>query len=927
MALQLFNKRNKYKDVFKKKAGSINLSLGPKPAEVIRKAANFVKKHTKNPIKTLKGSEEKRAQARALLEKTDDLPREIAQGTARTVAMVGTGAGNTVADLAGAPRPFDDEIPTGGSKITEAVFGERPIRTIGGATRKTKTDIAPVVGDKAAGIAALPIVIGSIGLDLSGMGGSDDVVKAIAKSENVKEIANLLRTKNVHEEVIKDLSETLATIKDPKKVAESIADRAKRFMEEVPFEGDRLPQVQISDEGIKMTSNIPVARQRALLSGEIKPGQPMPKKKVMDVTKPSRSKIEAPGGRSAADLPLSDSVTSTGQMLRGRGSENIETQLQRLRQSQGKGNGESLSNIIQKEVPNVKEKVGILDYLRTPEYVLKRIGLGNEAKLLRKQYEAYLDELPKNIEKITKWSESLPKSSNVRIFKYLDGQPVGPKTKGKGTGIMIDSGLTPAEQKVADEIKVWFKEFADRLGLPEDKRISHYITHIFEDNFIKKEFDPDLAKLIQGRIPGSVYDPFLEQRLGATGYIEDTWGSLDAYVKRATRKIHMDPALEALKGGANQKDISVVNYIQRYASRVNLRPTELENLIDTTFKQIFGYKFGLRPVNRVSRSLRQWVYRGTLGLNIGSAMRNLTQGVNTYAELGERWAIKGYFDILTKGAKELEEVGVLRDNFIQDRTISAVGKSIEKMDKGLFAFFELAEKINRGAAYFGGKSRALARGATPEEAIEAGKELVRKTQFQFGSIDTPVALQDDIAKTISQLQNFTVKQVEYLGGKIGRKEYAGVARYIAGSLVMYYTIGRLFGMEPKDMIPSFRFAAPPSLGIPAELSNVLLKGEDKYGQPYTLKTGAEAIFKKAIPFIPAGVQIRKTLEGLSAVSEGKDTTAGGRTKYKIDQTTGNYLKAALFGKNNLPEAQEYFKKQRKKKSPEKSKSSSSRYNF
>ncbi len=708
---------------------------------------------------------------------------------------------------------------------------------------------------------------------------------------------------------------------DPKniKTKEQLTDFYNKAVGEI--QKTPIPRIQISDEGIPMSStNISAERQRALIEGRIKPGQPMPKSTANDSSSRAlRQALETKSSKPGQPSPGGGAL-SIEQILQRTGGETPLSQIQRLSQTGQKEGAESLSDIIEKELPTVNEKIGFLDYLRTPEYVLRRVGLGDEARLLRQQYDKYLKELPENIEKITQWAKSLPDESNQRIFKYLDGQPVEPRNKG---GVRTDSGLTPSEKKVADEIKVWLKEFADRLGLPEDKRVTHYITHLFEDNFIQKEFDPNLAKLIQGRIPGSVYDPFLEERLGAQGYVEDTWRALDAYVKRATRKIHMDPALDALKKGALQSDISVINYIQRYASRINLRPTELENLIDTTFKQIFGYKQGVRPINRISQKLRQWVYRGTLGLNIGSAMRNLTQGVNTYAELGERFAIKGYLDFVRNGTKELKDVGVLQDQLVQDRTISAIKTTMQKVDKGLFLFFDLAEKINRGAAYYGGKARALSRGATEEEAVAAGKDLVRKTQFAFGSIDTPVALQDDIARTMAQLQSFTVKQIEYLGGKIGRREFAGIARYIGGSLIMLFTIGRLFGMRPKDMIPSLRFAAPPTLGLPAELSRELFTGEDQYGAPLTPKSIFQNLGNKALPLLPASVQIKKTLQGIKAVSEGKDTTASGKTKYKIKNTRGNMLRAALFGKYNLPEAREYYKKQDKKST----KTKSSRYSF
>lgn len=552
-----------------------------------------------------------------------------------------------------------------------------------------------------------------------------------------------------------------------------------------------------------------------------------------------------------------------------------------------------LEDILSSGGTDVKQKVNILDYLRTPDRVLNKIGLGKEAALIRKKYDDYLDELPKNIDKITEWSKQVPPESSKRIFKYLDGE---------------DIVLADQEMKVAKEIKTWLSNWADRLHLPKDKRVSSYITHIFEKDFIEKEFDDDLAKIIQDKVPGSVYDPFLEKRMGALGYVEDAWRALDAYAKRATRKVHMDPALEQTKKAAEHLEMSQYKYVKSYVDRVNMRPTEMDNLLDNTIKQVIGYRLGGRPTAAISRTLRQMVYRGTLGLNPGSALRNLTQGANTYSKLGEKYTTIGYFKAFTRlGDDELERVGVLRDSFIQDRALSATKKAVETFDKGLFFFFSAAERINRGAAYFGAKSKGLNDGMSEEEAINYAKNIVRDTQFTFGSVDTPVALQSDIAKTIAQLQSFTIKQGEFLGEMLGKKDLAGITRYTLASLVMVHTLGKLIGMKPEQIIPMFRFDLPPTMQAPVEIGKALLQDKDEYGNDLTAQDKLESVGKSFIPYIPAGVQIKKTLQGLDDVSKGYAESKAGRVKYPVEQSTSNAIRGGLFGASNLPEAQEYYK--------------------
>ena len=558
----------------------------------------------------------------------------------------------------------------------------------------------------------------------------------------------------------------------------------------------------------------------------------------------------------------------------------------------------SLPKIISQHQTPVSKKVGMWDYIRTPDRVWKKIGLEKNIIELRSQYDKYLDELTPNINKVTKWSERVPKESSQRIFKYLDGQPID---------------LRPEERQVAIEIKAWLEEWAERLNLPEDNRIANYVTHIFDDQLIKKEFDEDLAKIITDKIPGSVYDPFLQKRLGAKGYKEDIWAALDAYAKRATRKVHMDVALKNLEDVASGLEKSQWDFVKSHTDRINLRPTEWDTSFDNSLKQVVGYRLGQRPTANISRNLRQVTFRGMLGGNIGSALRNLSQGINIYAKLGERYTASGYMQLVTKGTSELKAQGILRDNFIQDRVLSATKKMIQKIDKGLFAFFDMAEKINRGAAYYGAKSKALAQGMDETKAIEFAKKIVRDTQFLYNNIETPLMMQGDIAKVLTQFMSYPVKQSEFLIEMAKNKEFAGLLRYVIGGLAFVYTAGKVMNMSPTELIPwadylsgDRKFGAPASLKFPVEVGKAILGTPDKYGQPRTLEEKARDVGKTLMGAVPGGIQIKKTYEGIKSYEQGASVTPSGRVRYPIEQNIGTGIKTGLFGQYATKRAREYF---------------------
>lgn len=568
----------------------------------------------------------------------------------------------------------------------------------------------------------------------------------------------------------------------------------------------------------------------------------------------------------------------------------------------------------------VTKKVNGVDYLRTPDRVLKKIGLEKESKLLRRQYEKYVKELPINLQKITDWYELFPEKGFIdtitgkktydreqageRIFKFIDGEDK--------SGIV----LTELETKVAKEIQAYLEKWADRLGLPKHERIANYISHIFEEELLQKEFDEELAKIIDDKIPGSVYNPFLQKRLGMLGYKQDVWKALDAYTKRATRKVHMDVALRAFEDAASTLELTSWNFVKKYLDRVNMRPTEADTLIDNFLKSIprIGYRMGQRPTLAISRTLRKFSYRGVLGLNLSSAVKNLSQGSNTFALLGPKYTGLGYLDLFKKDSiKELYDYGVLDDSFVQDRTVSGMKKRIKAFDETLFFFFDTAEKINRGAAYHGAKRKALEDGLSLNEAIEKAKETVRKTQFNFTTIDTPLFLSSDVMKTVLQLQSYTLKQTEFLLEMAGNKDFVGLLRYALMGVIFISAIGKMFGMEYKDLIPMFRFSSPPATKAITETAKALADAPDEYGNKRTTGQKFQDVGGALTLLVPGYAQGKKTYEGIKAVFEGGSFDKADRLQFTVEDSLFEKTKVILFGKYAAKDAEAYFNKRENNK--------------
>ena len=556
----------------------------------------------------------------------------------------------------------------------------------------------------------------------------------------------------------------------------------------------------------------------------------------------------------------------------------------------------------------------LTDYFRTPTKALQRIGLKDTAAKVETSFKNYREDLRDNLNTLKGWekrTKNLPNGSSERIFKYLDGK---------------SQRLSGEELKVADEMKVHLEQWADKLGLPKDARVSDYITHIF-DGDPKNTTDATLASILDTKPTSKITNPFLKKRSGKEGYKQDAFLAMEAYMKKSTRKLHMDPALGVLADASKNVDDKTARYLIKLNHSIAMKPDKIEQFLNDAVSSIPGLGDQTQGATKAMRAWRNTVYRATLGLNVGSAMRNLTQGTNTFAELGTRDTVAGYSKLIRTfgdAAKngesawdELNHMGILDDAVhMQDREVTTLKNTLQKADKGLWAMFDTAERINRGAAYFGAKAKAMRKlNMSEEEAQNYARDIVGKTQFRFNDVETPLALRSQVAKTLGQFQSFNIKQAEFLGGtakgalKGDKHEIAKALRWAAANIAMASTVGGLLGIKWTDAIPdfgAFRGVRSPLLTTAGNIKQVVT-GKNQYGQETDRgKLTKDALKSQSTLVVPGGTQIKKSIEGVKAVSEGKSKTEAGKTRFLVDKTPGNTARAALFGQYNLDEGKKFF---------------------
>lgn len=881
---------------------------------------------------------------------------QIGQGIARDVGA----AGVTALGKSSVPVAPND-------KLSQFLFGSQPIPSLyeNGKNYMVQNGTSP----KVAAVEGLPFGMMLAISDVWG-GPEEDAIKSIANASDEKIIKNVLDT---HYPVLKGqspmLAKMLSDIKDPQQISQVVRDAlnktAHNAVEETrPDVDETAPTYAPEEEESQMSSIEKAAEQHEALKNtppEVPEHIPAefkdlaqeaqkhpdahsflsavansPDEKFMDDlhtlrNNPIEGKIKTPvdfykAVTESKEIPeiKSESVSDDEMAESHRLVEEARARSSDFLENWGKkdipdkydvqpGTWQAMLKDYSRNLPG-DSKVDILDYLRTPEHVLERVGLQPASELLQNAKDSYRTTLAKELDKIKGWKDEVQKDGNPdssrRIFKYLDGEFKETKSE-----------MTETEYATAQKIKNYFKQWADRLGLPEENRVSNYVTHLFADTDEHGATvfdDPEMKNMMADQPAKSVYDPFLQKRINKPGYKQDVWAALDAYAKRGTRKEAFDPALSKLESMARPMDDSVYEYVTHLTHQINMRPARLDTLVDNLLKKTpgIGDKIGDRPVNRFTSKMRAIFNRAAVGLNVRSAVRILSQGANTYAKLGEKYTVLGYYDFIKNAAgrnlQDLVDAGVLKDSFIQDRKVGVYKSLLQKIEPALYTMFDTADKINRGSAFYGARRSALRKGLSMEQATLYAKRIVRDTHFDFSpvnsSVGTVVGLKGDITKSAMQFLDYTQRQGEFLTDMLSHgvqkgmdkdlqgaaHEFLGLLRWSAATYLFAATIGKAIGYTTSDILPALTADTNPLIRTGGDVATAV--GDATSGNV----AGAEGALADIVgSFIPGYSQGKNTVGGISDVNKGKVTNSSGQTVADVPQTPGNYVKGALFGPGSL----------------------------
>ncbi len=313
-----------------------------------------------------------------------------------------------------------------------------------------------------------------------------------------------------------------------------------------------------------------------------------------------------------------------------------------------------------------------------------------------------------------------------------------------------------------DELIGQFKNEAARirksLETATDKgAITQYKTRL-------KELNEAITNLQGGKmvtyeaLPTNVKMRFFETRKGKAGYSFDSVKAFQTYLNSVARKIYDEPAVRKVAELHKDLDPSLKAYNKWYIRRyMGYDKSKLDNL---------------------AGSISSFEWMRTLGLNPRSAITNLTQRVNTVAEIGLKHSLKGEKMAFTKeGTRLFNETGIAKE-VPQVLLEGPVPEGMEKARAIVGFMFNKMELGNRKHAFLSAYSKFKDAGMGEKEAIRFAINKVHKTQFRYGSVGMPKALTTPAGRVAGQFWSYPIKQCELLA-RWAKEDPGKLVKYLA----------------------------------------------------------------------------------------------------------------------------------------------------
>ena len=345
-------------------------------------------------------------------------------------------------------------------------------------------------------------------------------------------------------------------------------------------------------------------------------------------------------------------------------------------------------------------------------------------------------------------------------------------------------------------------DLPDNFGLRGDE----YFTHIFEHADAAQGMKPRFANRSQ-------LSRFLKQRSSnRKDFSRDIFSVVDAYITSIERTINWAPVermwkqvqQRAAARGHAVPDVTV-DFVNRHIDSATGRtkhgePIPFLDPAGNAILRVAGKEQRPSPTRDLLRAWTQWNYIGAFAGSVSSMLKNLTQNVNTVAEVGANWWARGLGGLARSADRALiREIGLTDAGFVAELN-AAVDSGVKrvfrhtapKVRDAMTSTMRASEWFNRSVAGLAAYKKMLARTGNVRRSREYARAVAARTQFDYAKGLGGLAYNGPVAQFFFQFARFPVYQMDYL---------MNLARRAAANDTA--------SMAPGDraLVPAFQFAA------------------------------------------------------------------------------------------------------------------------
>jgi len=424
------------------------------------------------------------------------------------------------------------------------------------------------------------------------------------------------------------------------------------------------------------------------------------------------------------------------------------------------------------KIPLLKE-VGILERLRPTRQVFQKMGLRAEVSepAFEAEIKIYEDLMAFRAE--LKGIRSLvPKGRERAVFRALENP-----------GEVVE--LTANEQKALAWFRKYFEDWAGKLKIPREKIKKNYVTHIFEAEIAQMlkaghPLDPALIRALDFVTPKTVFNPFLQKRLGQTiGLKENPFAAAEAYEARALKVYHYEPLIQKIRVYEKYLPPNAARYLRSFITRITSRPLPIDREANQTLKEFASKIEKLPGGDLLAKHLTSGNASGLLayrfasslyflwlGFKPTSAIRNLSQHLLALCEVGPIHFLGGFgLRATSEGKAVLKESLVLRSRrqaFLPGIDASFTDRWTDKTREVAMYMFRWADKQNVSDAFLSGYAEAKGLGLPRDWCIKRGDEVAADTQYIYTQLGGMAWSQPALGRAVSVLTTWPQNWVELM---------------------------------------------------------------------------------------------------------------------------------------------------------------------